>query len=135
MSHRLARACIANCCHLNFCLSPTEILEGGVKIIQNKYLSYAPQVNWLDIVKDKTTTILIDDNGPESECEGGSFHKWLCVIVKSDLRHKNASADHAIMFQSLATKHVEMFHAGVLEMIRARSVSDISIPLFFHASV
>uniref|UniRef100_A0A8C4F2R1 receptor protein-tyrosine kinase n=1 Tax=Dicentrarchus labrax TaxID=13489 RepID=A0A8C4F2R1_DICLA len=27
----------------------TEILEGGVQIIQNKYLSYAPQVNWLDI--------------------------------------------------------------------------------------
>uniref|UniRef100_A0A3P9BPA5 receptor protein-tyrosine kinase n=1 Tax=Maylandia zebra TaxID=106582 RepID=A0A3P9BPA5_9CICH len=27
----------------------TEILRGGVKIIRNKYLSYAPQVNWLDI--------------------------------------------------------------------------------------
>uniref|UniRef100_A0A3P9BR59 receptor protein-tyrosine kinase n=1 Tax=Maylandia zebra TaxID=106582 RepID=A0A3P9BR59_9CICH len=27
----------------------TEILRGGVKIIQNKYLSYAPLVNWLDI--------------------------------------------------------------------------------------
>uniref|UniRef100_A0A8C1J2I6 receptor protein-tyrosine kinase n=1 Tax=Cyprinus carpio TaxID=7962 RepID=A0A8C1J2I6_CYPCA len=30
----------------------TEILEGGVQIIQNKFLSYAPQINWLDIVKD-----------------------------------------------------------------------------------
>uniref|UniRef100_A0A3B3XQ77 receptor protein-tyrosine kinase n=1 Tax=Poecilia mexicana TaxID=48701 RepID=A0A3B3XQ77_9TELE len=30
----------------------TEILEGGVQIFDNKYLSYAPQVNWLDIVKD-----------------------------------------------------------------------------------
>uniref|UniRef100_A0A3Q2P386 receptor protein-tyrosine kinase n=1 Tax=Fundulus heteroclitus TaxID=8078 RepID=A0A3Q2P386_FUNHE len=40
----------------------TEILEGGVKIIQNKYLSYAPQVNWLDIVKD--TIIII--NKPNS---------------------------------------------------------------------
>uniref|UniRef100_A0A8C7F2T1 Receptor protein-tyrosine kinase n=1 Tax=Oncorhynchus kisutch TaxID=8019 RepID=A0A8C7F2T1_ONCKI len=30
----------------------TEILEGGVQIIQNKFLSYTPQVNWLDIVKD-----------------------------------------------------------------------------------
>uniref|UniRef100_A0A8C2ZZD9 Receptor protein-tyrosine kinase n=1 Tax=Cyclopterus lumpus TaxID=8103 RepID=A0A8C2ZZD9_CYCLU len=41
----------------------TEILEGGVKIIQNKYLSYAPQVNWLDIVKDGTAHIMIEDNG------------------------------------------------------------------------
>uniref|UniRef100_A0A3Q0TBX2 receptor protein-tyrosine kinase n=1 Tax=Amphilophus citrinellus TaxID=61819 RepID=A0A3Q0TBX2_AMPCI len=32
----------------------TEILKGGVKIIQNKYLSYAPQVNWLDILKVKS---------------------------------------------------------------------------------
>uniref|UniRef100_A0A3Q3JPD8 Receptor protein-tyrosine kinase n=1 Tax=Monopterus albus TaxID=43700 RepID=A0A3Q3JPD8_MONAL len=38
----------------------TEILEGGVKIIHNKYLSYAPQVNWLDIVKDGTTNIVIE---------------------------------------------------------------------------
>ncbi|XP_036007422.1 receptor tyrosine-protein kinase erbB-3a isoform X3 [Fundulus heteroclitus] len=46
----------------------TEILEGGVKIIQNKYLSYAPQVNWLDIVKDTSAHILIEDNGPEKPC-------------------------------------------------------------------
>uniref|UniRef100_A0A671X724 Receptor protein-tyrosine kinase n=1 Tax=Sparus aurata TaxID=8175 RepID=A0A671X724_SPAAU len=43
----------------------TEILEGGVKIIQNKYLSYAPQVNWLDIVKDASADIMIEGNGPE----------------------------------------------------------------------
>eukprot|EP00064_Thunnus_orientalis_P002181 superscaffoldBa00000153_g2188 len=43
----------------------TEILEGGVKIIQNKYLSYAPQVNWLDIVKDVAAHIMIETNGPE----------------------------------------------------------------------
>uniref|UniRef100_A0A669EQ57 receptor protein-tyrosine kinase n=1 Tax=Oreochromis niloticus TaxID=8128 RepID=A0A669EQ57_ORENI len=36
----------------------TEIFRGGVKIIQNKYLSYAPQVNWLDIVKDGSLFIL-----------------------------------------------------------------------------
>uniref|UniRef100_A0A8C7YIU1 Receptor protein-tyrosine kinase n=1 Tax=Oryzias sinensis TaxID=183150 RepID=A0A8C7YIU1_9TELE len=30
----------------------TEILRGGVMIIQNKFLSYAPQVNWQDIVKN-----------------------------------------------------------------------------------
>ncbi|KAM4587898.1 receptor tyrosine-protein kinase erbB-3a [Odontesthes bonariensis] len=46
----------------------TEILEGGVKIIQNKYLSYAPQVNWLDIVKDGTAEIMIEGNGPEKPC-------------------------------------------------------------------
>ncbi|KAK5872340.1 hypothetical protein PBY51_013053 [Eleginops maclovinus] len=46
----------------------TEILEGGVSIIQNKYLSYAPQVNWLDIVKDANADIEIDDNGPEKPC-------------------------------------------------------------------
>ncbi|XP_076613307.1 receptor tyrosine-protein kinase erbB-3a isoform X1 [Chaetodon auriga] len=46
----------------------TEILEGGVKIIQNKYLSYAPQVNWLDIVKDGTADIMIESNGPEKPC-------------------------------------------------------------------
>lgn len=71
MSHRPAQACIANCLfHLNVCVLPTEILEGGVKIIQNKYLSYAPQVNWLDIVKDGTANIMIEGNGPESEWKG-----------------------------------------------------------------
>ncbi|XP_028431360.1 receptor tyrosine-protein kinase erbB-3a [Perca flavescens] len=46
----------------------TEILEGGVKIIQNKYLSYAPQVNWQDIVKDGTTHIMFEGNGHEKPC-------------------------------------------------------------------
>uniref|UniRef100_A0A3Q2YK41 receptor protein-tyrosine kinase n=1 Tax=Hippocampus comes TaxID=109280 RepID=A0A3Q2YK41_HIPCM len=46
----------------------TEILEGGVKIIQNKYLSYAPQVIWQDIVKDGAAPIILEDNGPET-CE------------------------------------------------------------------
>lgn len=48
---------------------PTEILEGGVQIFDNKYLSYAPQVNWLDIVKDASAEIMIQKNGPESESE------------------------------------------------------------------
>ncbi|XP_050930426.1 receptor tyrosine-protein kinase erbB-3a isoform X3 [Lates calcarifer] len=47
----------------------TEILEGGVKIIQNKFLSYAPQVNWLDIVKDGTAHIMIEGNGPKKPCD------------------------------------------------------------------
>ncbi|XP_061746081.1 receptor tyrosine-protein kinase erbB-3a [Nerophis ophidion] len=46
----------------------TEILEGGVKIIQNKYLSHAPQVTWLDIVKDGTVPIDINHNGAEKPC-------------------------------------------------------------------
>uniref|UniRef100_A0A8C1I0N2 Receptor protein-tyrosine kinase n=1 Tax=Cyprinus carpio carpio TaxID=630221 RepID=A0A8C1I0N2_CYPCA len=46
----------------------TEILEGGVQIIQNKFLSYAPQINWLDIVKDSGAEIIIEDNGPELSC-------------------------------------------------------------------
>ncbi|XP_052415498.1 receptor tyrosine-protein kinase erbB-3 [Carassius gibelio] len=48
----------------------TEILEGGVQIIQNKFLSYAPQINWLDIVKDSSAEIIIEDNGPELPCHG-----------------------------------------------------------------
>ncbi|XP_037627238.1 receptor tyrosine-protein kinase erbB-3a isoform X2 [Sebastes umbrosus] len=46
----------------------TEILEGGVKIIQNKFLSYAQQVNWQDIVKDAKTQVMIEGNGPEKPC-------------------------------------------------------------------
>lgn len=48
-------------------MSPAEILQGGVKIIQNRYLSYAPKVNWLDIVKDSSADVTILGNGPESE--------------------------------------------------------------------
>ncbi|KAL7891576.1 hypothetical protein AOLI_G00010520 [Acnodon oligacanthus] len=46
----------------------TEILEGGVQIIQNKFLSYAPQINWLDIVKDSGAEVIIKDNGPDKPC-------------------------------------------------------------------
>ncbi|CAL8339089.1 unnamed protein product [Merluccius merluccius] len=46
----------------------TEILEGGVQIIQNKFLSFAPQINWLDIVKDGTSEIILNNNGPEKHC-------------------------------------------------------------------
>ncbi|CAB1315031.1 unnamed protein product [Coregonus sp. 'balchen'] len=47
----------------------TEILEGGVQIIQNKFLSYTPQVNWLDIVKDGDSEVVINENGPEQPCD------------------------------------------------------------------
>ncbi|XP_015226132.1 PREDICTED: receptor tyrosine-protein kinase erbB-3 isoform X2 [Cyprinodon variegatus] len=46
----------------------TEILKGGVKIIRNEYLSYAPQVNWLDIVKNESADIMIEGNGPKKPC-------------------------------------------------------------------
>ncbi|KAL0978362.1 hypothetical protein UPYG_G00169500 [Umbra pygmaea] len=47
----------------------TEILEGGVQIVRNEFLSYAPQVNWLDIVKDKSSELIISENGPEKPCD------------------------------------------------------------------
>lgn len=71
----LGLALLIVCPHVNVCMSPTEILEGGVKIIQNKYLSYGPRMNWLDIVKDGTAHIMIEGNGPESEWTEGDFHK------------------------------------------------------------
>lgn len=52
------------------CVRPAEILQGGVKIIKNRDLSFAPQVNWEDIVKDGSgdrQPITIFGNGPESE--------------------------------------------------------------------
>lgn len=72
MSHRRAgaRSSDRSSPSLKFvfvCRLCAEILEGGVKIIQNKYLSFASQINWLDIVKDGTADIMIEDNGPQSE--------------------------------------------------------------------
>ncbi|XP_015462409.3 receptor tyrosine-protein kinase erbB-3a isoform X2 [Astyanax mexicanus] len=46
----------------------TEILEGGVQIIQNRFLSYAPKINWLDIVKDNGAEVILNDNGPDKPC-------------------------------------------------------------------
>ncbi|KAM8830774.1 LOW QUALITY PROTEIN: receptor tyrosine-protein kinase erbB-3-like [Synchiropus picturatus] len=48
----------------------TEILKGGVQIINNKYLSYGPWVFWQDVVRDTSATIDISLNG-----ERGSCHK------------------------------------------------------------
>ncbi|XP_031423059.1 receptor tyrosine-protein kinase erbB-3 isoform X2 [Clupea harengus] len=44
----------------------TEILNGGVQIIQNQFLSYAPEVNWQDIVSGAEVTI--KENGPQMPC-------------------------------------------------------------------
>ncbi|XP_041944084.1 receptor tyrosine-protein kinase erbB-3a isoform X2 [Alosa sapidissima] len=51
----------------------TEILNGGVQIVQNRFLSYAPYVNWQDIVSGPVVTI--EENGEsllcDKSCEAG----------------------------------------------------------------
>ncbi|KAK5863570.1 hypothetical protein PBY51_000593 [Eleginops maclovinus] len=46
----------------------TEILEGGVKIINNKYLSYGPWIFWQDIIRDNSAPIDIQYNGERGHC-------------------------------------------------------------------
>ncbi|KAK3546894.1 hypothetical protein QTP86_003767 [Hemibagrus guttatus] len=46
----------------------TEILDGGVQIVNNKYLSYAPWINWQDIMKDSSARIDISNNGQKASC-------------------------------------------------------------------
>ncbi|KAM6925620.1 receptor tyrosine-protein kinase erbB-3b [Xenentodon cancila] len=46
----------------------TEILEGGVQIINNKYLSYGPWIFWQDIVRDNSAPIDIHYNGERGFC-------------------------------------------------------------------
>ncbi|KAB5546524.1 hypothetical protein PHYPO_G00073070 [Pangasianodon hypophthalmus] len=46
----------------------TEILVGGVQIVNNKYLSYAPWINWQDIVRDSSALIEITGNGQKAPC-------------------------------------------------------------------
>uniref|UniRef100_A0A8B9LY11 Receptor protein-tyrosine kinase n=1 Tax=Astyanax mexicanus TaxID=7994 RepID=A0A8B9LY11_ASTMX len=54
----------------------TEILEGGVQIIQNRFLSYAPKINWLDIVKD---------NGAETHAQSNNSTYLPVFPVSSSL--------------------------------------------------
>ncbi|XP_062420626.1 receptor tyrosine-protein kinase erbB-3-like isoform X2 [Pungitius pungitius] len=46
----------------------TEILEGGVQIINNKYLNYGPWVFWQDIIRDNGALIDIQHNGEKGPC-------------------------------------------------------------------
>uniref|UniRef100_A0A3Q1D394 Receptor protein-tyrosine kinase n=1 Tax=Amphiprion ocellaris TaxID=80972 RepID=A0A3Q1D394_AMPOC len=46
----------------------TEILEGGVQIINNKYLSYGPWIYWQDIIRDNSAPIDIRYNGERGPC-------------------------------------------------------------------
>ncbi len=43
-------------------IGSAEILEGGVQIVQNRNLSYAPWINWRDIVRDSDARIQIQNN-------------------------------------------------------------------------
>uniref|UniRef100_A0A671WTG1 Receptor protein-tyrosine kinase n=1 Tax=Sparus aurata TaxID=8175 RepID=A0A671WTG1_SPAAU len=45
----------------------TEILEGGVQIINNKYLSYGPWIFWRDIIRDNNAPIDIQYNGERGQ--------------------------------------------------------------------
>ncbi|XP_026097690.1 receptor tyrosine-protein kinase erbB-3-like isoform X2 [Carassius auratus] len=47
----------------------TEILEGGVQIVQNRNLSYAPWINWRDIVRHSDAPIQIQSNGRRGSCD------------------------------------------------------------------
>ncbi|KAF0036282.1 hypothetical protein F2P81_011594 [Scophthalmus maximus] len=46
----------------------TEILEGGVQIINNKYLSYGPWIFWQDIIRDGGAPIDVQHNGERGPC-------------------------------------------------------------------
>uniref|UniRef100_A0A3B4GQ82 receptor protein-tyrosine kinase n=1 Tax=Pundamilia nyererei TaxID=303518 RepID=A0A3B4GQ82_9CICH len=54
----------------------TEILEGGVQIINNKYLSYGPWIFWQDIVRDSSAPIDIKYNGKKG-------HYWSAILTKT----------------------------------------------------
>lgn len=44
-----------------------EILEGGVHIINNKYLRYGPWVYWRDIIRDNDAPIEVHNNGEKGQ--------------------------------------------------------------------
>ncbi|XP_061841957.2 receptor tyrosine-protein kinase erbB-3b [Nerophis lumbriciformis] len=46
----------------------TEIMEGGVQIINNKYLNYGPWIYWQDIIRDSNAPIDIRYNGQRGSC-------------------------------------------------------------------
>uniref|UniRef100_A0A3Q3K0W4 Receptor protein-tyrosine kinase n=1 Tax=Monopterus albus TaxID=43700 RepID=A0A3Q3K0W4_MONAL len=46
----------------------TEILEGGVQIINNTYLNYGPWIFWQDIIQDNSAPIDIRYNGDRGPC-------------------------------------------------------------------
>uniref|UniRef100_A0A8C1IG57 receptor protein-tyrosine kinase n=1 Tax=Cyprinus carpio TaxID=7962 RepID=A0A8C1IG57_CYPCA len=59
----------------------TEILEGGVQIVHNRNLSYAPWINWRDIVRDSDAQIQIQNNGRRGLCIHTLIGCFVCISV------------------------------------------------------
>lgn len=103
----------------------TEILEGGVQIINNKYLNYGPWIFWQDIIRDSSAPIDIQFNGDRGQCQDGPIkgitklsldcHFLLNTFFLSVSSSVFLSQDHA-------TNHVE-FTAGGQMWTSVRSVS------------
>ncbi|KAJ8258974.1 hypothetical protein COCON_G00179860 [Conger conger] len=47
----------------------TEILQGGVQILSNRFLRYISLVNWADIMRDSSAEVKINDNGERGMCD------------------------------------------------------------------
>uniref|UniRef100_A0A8C9W6A1 Receptor protein-tyrosine kinase n=1 Tax=Scleropages formosus TaxID=113540 RepID=A0A8C9W6A1_SCLFO len=47
----------------------TEILEGGVQILNNKFLNYVSLVNWADIVQNSSAQIDVRNNSMMGQCD------------------------------------------------------------------
>ncbi|XP_066564643.1 receptor tyrosine-protein kinase erbB-3a isoform X2 [Amia ocellicauda] len=55
----------------------TEIMKGGILIMNNTFLSYPQKVNWLDIVRNSSANITIKNNGPILSCDKAcGEHCW-----------------------------------------------------------
>ncbi len=62
-------------------IGSAEILEGGVQIVHNRNLSYAPWINWQDIVRDSDAHIQIQNNGRRGLCIlDWVVIDWVCEI-------------------------------------------------------
>ncbi|XP_035245178.1 receptor tyrosine-protein kinase erbB-3-like [Anguilla anguilla] len=46
----------------------TEILQGGVQILNNRFLRYVSAVNWVDIMRDSSAEVKITQNGERGQC-------------------------------------------------------------------
>uniref|UniRef100_A0A8C9R2E4 Receptor protein-tyrosine kinase n=1 Tax=Scleropages formosus TaxID=113540 RepID=A0A8C9R2E4_SCLFO len=54
----------------------TEILEGGVQILNNKFLNYVSLVNWADIVQNSSAQIDVRNNSMMGQCKDGKEWCW-----------------------------------------------------------
>uniref|UniRef100_A0A4W5KXH3 Receptor L-domain domain-containing protein n=1 Tax=Hucho hucho TaxID=62062 RepID=A0A4W5KXH3_9TELE len=76
----------------------TEILEGGVQIVHNRFLRYGPWVNWDDIVRDRDRAkapIDIQLNGERGQCLSiriGQEVRAMTQVIDCSLCYRTASA-------------------------------------------